>query len=261
VYRGLTGDVIFDWQTSREHRHFAEWMGDDYEGTLLCDAYQAYINYCELQSRRGRKVRRAACLAHIRRKFEAAIEERPGVVAWILKQIRTLYRIERELNEHGASAEVRARVRQNRSGPIIRLLEKAFLHLSATAIRPRSRLGKALRYVLGQREAMKTYLDDGRVAIDNNHTERDIRPGVVGRKNWLFIGHPEAGDRAAALYSLLNSARNHGVDPQAYLKDVIERLPAMRLDELDALLPEVWAAANRERHPAAGAPARERAAA
>lgn len=72
VYRGLSGDVIFDWQTSREHRHFAEWMGNDYEGTLLCDAYQAYINYCELQARRGRKVRRAACLAHIRRKFEAA---------------------------------------------------------------------------------------------------------------------------------------------------------------------------------------------
>lgn len=134
---------------------------------------------------------------------------------------------------------------------------KAFLHLSATAIRPKSRLGEALHYALGQREAMKTYLYDGRVAIDNNHTERDIRPGVIGRKNWLFIGHPEAGSRAAALYSILISALNHGVNPQAYLEDIIRRLPAMRTDDLDALLPEAWAAANRERHPAAGAPARE----
>ncbi len=260
VYRGLTGDVIFDWRISREHRHLAEWLGEDFEGTLLSDAYQAYITYCALQRRRGKKVRRAACLAHIRRKFEAALEERPAVVAWILKQIAALYQTERNLKDHGASAEVRARVRRNRSLPRIRLLEKAFKHLSATAIRPKSRLGEALHYALGQWDAMHTFLDDGRVAIDNNHTERDIRPSAVGKRNWMFIGHPEAGGRGAALYSVLISALNHGVDPQAYLKDVIERLPAMRAGELDALLPEVWAAANRAKHPAAGQPAHQRAA-
>lgn len=260
VYRGLTGDVIFDWQTSREHRHLAEWFGKNFEGILLSDGYQAYTSYCELQARRGKKVRRAACLAHIRRKFEVALQERPAIVAWILKQIAALYQIERSLNEHGAAAEVRARVRRNRSLPRIRLLEKAFKRLSATAIRPKSRLGEALHYALGQWNAMSTFLDDGRVAIDNNHTERDIRPSAVGKRNWMFIGHPEAGGRSAALYSVLISALNHGVDPQAYLKDVIERLPAMRANELDALLPEVWAAANRAKHPAAGHPAHKRAA-
>lgn len=260
VYRGLTGDVIYDWQTSRQHRHLAEWFGEDFEGTLLSDGYQAYTHYCELQARRGKKVRRGGCLAHIRRKFEAAFEERPSIVAWILKQIAALYRIEHDLKDHGVTAEVRARVRHNRSRPLIGLLKRAFKHLSATAIRPRSRLGEALHYALGQWNAMHTFLDDGRVSIDNNHTERDIRPSAVGKRNWMFIGHPQAGTRSAALYSILISALNHGVDPQAYLKDVIERLPAMRSDELDALLPETWATANRVKHPAAGHPAPKRAA-
>ncbi len=260
VYRGLTGDVIFDWQTSRQHHHPAGWLGHDFEGVLVSDGYQAYVSYCELQRRRGKKVCRAACLAHIRREFEPALRERPAVVAWILKQIAALYQTERELEDHGASAEVRARVRRNRSLPRIRLLEKAFKHLSATAIRPKSRLGEALQYALGQWNAMHTFLDDGRVPIDNNATERNIRPSAVGKKNWMFIGHPDAGGRAAALYTVLISALNHGVDPQAYLKDVIERLPAMRTGGLDALLPEVWAAANRAKHPAAGPRERKRAA-
>jgi transposase len=251
VYRGLDGDVIFDWQTSREHRHAAEWLGPDFEGILQSDGYQAYDQYCELQNLRGKKVRRAACLAHIRRKFEAAKDERPEVVRWILKIIAQLYRIETPMREHGASAEVRARVRHNRGRPLVRLLEKAFHHLRTTAIRPKSRLGEALNYALGQWSAMGTFLDDGRVELDNNDTENDIRPSAVGKKNWLFIGHPEAGRRGAVLYTLLISARNHGVDPQAYLKDVIERLPGTRTDDLDALLPSNWAAAHRKTRPLA----------
>jgi transposase len=219
-------------------------LGANFEGVLLSDGYQAYVNYCELQRLRKRKVRPAACLAHIRRKFEAALKERPAIVAWILKQIAALYRIERNLRDHGASAEVRARVRNNCSRPLIRLLEKAFKHLNATAIRPRSRLGEALNDALGQWNAMQTFLDDGRVAIDNNDTERDIRPSAVGKRNWMFIGHPEAGGKSAALYTVLISALNHGVDPQAYLKDVLERLPSMRSHEIDALLPEQWAAVH-----------------
>ena len=260
VYRGLTGDVIFDWLTSREHRHTVEWFGDEFEGILLSDAYQAYINYCKRRNRDKRKVRRAACLAHIRRKFEAALEERPDIVAWILKQIAALYQIENDLIEHRATDEIRLRVRRNISLPKIRLLGKAFKHLMTTVIRPKSRLGVALQYALGEWEAMNTFLEDGRVPIDNNHTERDIRPSALGKRNWMFIGHPEAGGGSAAIYSVLISAPNHGVDPQAYLKDVIERLPAMRLDELDALLPEVWAKANRAKHPAASLPVDKHAA-
>jgi hypothetical protein len=97
---------------------------------------------------------------------------------------------------------------------------------------------------------MQTFLEDGRVEIDNNATENDIRPSAVGKKNWLFVGSPDAGKRSAVMYTLLISARNHGVDPQAYLQAVIERLPGARPGELEELLPANWAAAHRAAHPA-----------
>jgi transposase len=251
AYRGLEGDVIFDWQTSREHHHAADWLGPEFEGILQSDGYEAYPSYCRAQALRGKRVKRAACLAHIRRKFEAAKDERPEVVGWVLRIIAQLYCLETPLRDYEADAEVRARVRKNRSARLIALLEKAFKHLITTRILSKSSLGKALSYALGQWPAMKTYLEDGRVAIDNNEIENDIRPSAVGKKNWMFIGSPEAGGRGAILYSLLLSARNHGVDPQAYLRDVIERLPAMRTADLDALLPAAWAAEHRDAHPAA----------
>jgi hypothetical protein len=97
VYRGLTGDVIFDWQTSREHRHASEWLGPDYEGILQSDGYQAYENHCRVQRARDKTVLRAACLAHIRRKFENARAERPEVIDRILRIITRLYMIEKPL--------------------------------------------------------------------------------------------------------------------------------------------------------------------
>ena len=250
VYRGLTGDVIFDWQTSREHKHVADWLGPDFEGILQSDGYQAYENYCVAQRLRDKKVIRAACLAHIRRKFENARSERPEIIDWILRIIARLYMLESPMREYGADAGVRFRVRQNRSLALIGLLERAFKRLINTRIRPKSGLGQALQYALGQWPAMQTFLEDGRVEIDNNDTENDIRPSAVGKKNWLFVGSPEAGKRSAVLYTLLISARNHGVDPQAYLKAIIERLPSARPGELDELLPANWAAANRAAHPA-----------
>lgn len=250
VYRGLTGDVIFDWQTSREHRHASEWLGPDYEGILQSDGYQAYENYCLVQRARDKTVLRASCLAHIRRKFEKARAERPEVIDWILRIIARLYMLEKPLRDNKADATVRFRVRQNRSRPLIHLLEKAFRRLNNTRMRPRSGLGQALNYALGQWPAMQTFLHDGRVEIDNNDTENDIRPSAVGKKNWLFVGSPEAGKRSAVMYTLLISARNHGVDPQSYLQDIIERLPGTRPSELKDLLPANWAAANRAAHPA-----------
>ena len=96
-----------------------------------------------------------------------------------------------------------------------------------------------------------TLLEDGRVEIDNNDTENDIRPSAVGKKNWLFVGSPEAGKRSAVIHTLLISARNPGVDPQAYLQDVIERLPVTRPCDLDAQLPAHWAAAIKSERPQA----------
>ena len=150
------------------------------------------------------------------------------------------------------------RYRQRHSQPLLRLLDKANKHLlQQTKIRPRSRLGEAVRYALGQWSAADTYLGHGQVEIDNNAVERDIRPSAVGKKNWLFVGSPEAGDRSAVFYSLLISARHHGVDPETYLRDVFKRLPGCSTNPaaLRELLPATWAAAYRSAQAASAGPA------
>lgn len=259
VYRGADGEVVFDWQTSREHHHLSDWLGPEYTGVLQADAYEAYAAYARRQTLAGKSVRHAPCLAHIRRKFENALEERPEIARWFLRQIALLYATEDLLRRHNVSAEARARIRGHRSAPILRVLAKATLHLlvKGRRILPKSRLGQALAYAHKLWKGMEIHLADGRVEVDNNLVENAIRPVALGRKNHLFIGSPEAGDRSATLYSLLVSAKAQGVDPQAYLRDLIERLPRAKTSELDALTPANWAraykAAQKERSEEAAA--------
>ncbi len=258
VYKGANGDVLFDWQLSREHHHFPDWIGEDFEGIIGSDGYEAYPKYCRAQALRGKTVERAACHAHIRRKYEAALKEKPKLAGWFLKIYGKLYQIEASLRECRADRAAKERYRQRHSKPLLRLLDKANKHLlQKTKIRPKSRLGEAVRYALGQWRAASTYLAHGQVEIDNNAVERDIRPSAVGKKNWLFVGSPDAGDRSAVFYSLLISARHHGVDPETYLRDVLKRLPACSTDPaaLRELLPANWAAAYKAAQASSGTPA------
>ena len=243
VYRGPNGEVIFDWCTTREHKHLQKWLGKDFVGILQSDGYAAYNVYARSQTLEGKEVKWASCLAHIRRKFESARDQSPEIVNWFLRIIGALYRVETPLREHNADAAVRARIRQKHSAPLIRLLKKAMTHLLANGsnILPKSHLGQALRYALGQWEGMMVYLEHGEVEIDNNLVENTIRPTAVGKKNSLFIGDPEAGERSAIIYTLLISAKAQGVDPEAYLRDIIEKLPEANPSELDALTPANWA--------------------
>src|SRR5690606_27334266 len=105
---------------------------------------------------------------------------------------------------------------------------------------PQSTLGKAVNYFLNDYDALIGYLDDGRFEIDNNLVENSIRPTAVGRKRWLFIGHPNAGWRSAVIYSILVSCRRRGINPRHYLTDVLLLLPAIKIAEIDILLPEHW---------------------
>lgn len=243
VYRGLNGEVIFDWCTSREHKHLLKWLGKNFSGTIQSDGYSAYEDYANSQALAGKVVKRASCLAHIRRKFENAKDQSPEVVKWFLRIIGKLYGLEETLREQHADAATRARMRQKHSAPLIKLLKKAITHLltNGSHILPKSHLGRALRYALGQWPGMQVYLEHGEVEIDNNLIENALRPTAVGKKNWLFIGQPEAGERSAVIYTLLISAKAQGIDPQAYLKDLIEKLPEASLSNLDALLPANWA--------------------
>ena len=248
VYKAAGGDVLFDWQLSREHHHFTDWIGEDFEGVIGSDGYDAYSNYCRTQTLRGKTAERATCHARIRRKYEAALKEKPRVAGWFMKIYGRLYRIEATLRECRADRAAKERYRQRHSGPLLDLIDKANKHLlQKSKIRPKSRFGEAVRYALGQWEGAGTYLSHGQVEIDNNGIERDIRPSAVGKKNWLFIGSPEAGDRSAVFYSLLISARHHGVDPETYLRDILKRLPGCSTDPaaLRGLLPANWAAAYK----------------
>ena len=105
-------------------------------------------------------------------------------------------------------------------------------------------MGKAIRYALNEWQPLTRYLEDGRLEIDNNLTENAIRPSAVGKKNWLFIGHPEAGWRSAVIYSVIVSCRRRGIDPWQYLSDVLQRLPGMKQSEIASVLPANWKQIN-----------------
>ena len=111
---------------------------------------------------------------------------------------------------------------------------------------PQSSLGKAIRYFLHEHEALQIYLERPDYLIDNNLCENSIRPSCVGKRRWLFIGHPDAGWRTAVIYSIIQSCRRRGIDPQVYLTDVLGRLPGMKNTEIDCLLPEHWQAARAQ---------------
>ena len=113
---------------------------------------------------------------------------------------------------------------------------------------PQSPLGQAIDYALGQWITLEVYLRDGRIEIDNNLCENAIRPTAVGKKNWLFVGAAEAGQRGAILYTIIESCRRRGIDPHAYLRDVLARLPSMTNWQIKDITPEAWAKAH---HPAA----------
>jgi len=250
-----TRNVIYDWQESRQHRHPAAWLGTGFSGWLQSDAYGAYEAYARSQLQHDKVVIRAGCLAHVRRKFEESLDDRPKITAWFMRQFKRIYSLEDMLRNHGASEQTRERVRSNISLRVARLIERAVRHLlgpSGRLILPKERLGVALRYALSQAPAIEACLNNGVTEVDNNLVENCMRPAAVGRKNWLFIGAPGAGRTAATIYSLVVSARNQGVDPERYLRDVITRLPHIKandLEALDALTPHIWAKTHRAELP------------
>jgi hypothetical protein len=194
---------------------------------------------------RGGRVTLAGCWAHARRKFHEALESSPRTAGWIVRQIQHLYRIEKDLREHRAGPHLRAAVRAHQSRPIIARLQRALTRLKLSRRHlPQSPLGQAIDYALGQWTTLGVYLGDGRIEIDNNLCENAIRPTAVGKKNWLFIGAADAGQRGAILYTIIESCRRRGIDPHAYLRDILTRLPTATNWQVKDLTPKAWATAQ-----------------
>jgi len=162
----------------------------------------------------------------------------------IVNELRKLYLIERHARDRCLDPAARLKLRQELSAPILVAIKPRLQSILPGCL-PQSPLGKAIKYALAEWEALNRYLEDGRLEIDNNLTENAIRPSAVGKKNWLFIGHPEAGWRSAVIYSVIVSCRRRGIDPWEYVRDVLNRLPAMKQAQLPTLLPRCWKPAER----------------
>jgi len=226
------GDVLLDFHSSRGLKPVQQRLAD-FSGTIQTDAYEVY----ESLSRRQSSIQRNGCLAHSRRYFYKALQENFSQAAWFIAQIRLLYRIEDEIR--GLPPYQRFQRRQQDALEIWNRLKSKADQLRPTLL-PKSTLGKAVGYFLNDYDALTGYLRDGRFEIDNNLIENSIRPTAVGRKRWLFIGHPDAGWRSAVIYSVLISCRRHGINPQDYLTDILRRLQTIKISELDSLLPANW---------------------
>ena len=205
-----------------------------YEGFIQTDGYDGYE---ELGSQPG--LNHVGCWAHARRKFVEALDEQNAEADHIVSELRKLYLLERHAREEALSAEQRKMMRYEKSLPILEAMRPRLEAVREKNL-PQSPLGKAARYALNEWAALTKYLEDGRLEIDNNLTENAIRPSAVGKKNWLFIGHPDAGWRAAVIYTLIVSCRRRGIEPWDYLRDVLQRLPAMKQSEITTLLPAHW---------------------
>jgi transposase len=239
------GDVLYRWETSRAAACLDNLVPVDFSGTIQCDGYAGYGAFVD---RRPVAIILAGCWAHVRRKLFDALEQTPRTAGWLLRQIQHLYRIEADLRFHHAGPNLRAAVRAHQSRPIVERLKKALVRLKASGRHlPQSLLGQAIDYTLGQWPTLEIFLRDGRVEIDNNLVENAIRPTAIGKKNWLFIGDGAAGERSAIIYTIIESCRRRGLDPFAYLRDVLTRLPNMTNRQIPEVTPEAWAKATPDR--------------
>jgi len=237
------GDVFFRWQTSRATACLDQVVPPTFTGTLQSDGYAAYRAFV---NGRSEVIALAGCWAHVRRKFYEASETAPQMSGWLLRQIQHLYGVEAGLREHRAGPRLRQGMRASHSRPIIARLEKVLLRLKAHGrYLPQSGLAQAIDYALGQWPTLTVYLNDGRVEIDNNLVENAIRPTAIGKKNWLFIGDAEAGQRSAIIYTVIESCRRRGLDPYAYLRAVLTRLPNMTNHQIPEVVPAVWGKPQR----------------
>jgi hypothetical protein len=228
------GDVIFEFHPGRGQEFAAHLLGD-FRGYLQRDGYGVY----GALARANPGLIPVGCWSHARRKFVDALDERPAEAGPIVTEIRKLYLVERHARDECLRPDQRSKLRAELSAPILAVLKPRLEALRLGCL-PQSPLGKALRYALAEWEPLTRYLQDGRLEIDNNLTENAIRPSAVGKKNWLFIGHPEAGWRSAVIYSVIVSCRRREIDPWDYVRDVLRRLPAMKHSEVPTLLPRCW---------------------
>jgi len=241
---GRQGAVFYHWETGRSAACLERIIPVDFRGTLQCDAYSAYDSF--VNKRSGCAITLAGCWAHARRGFVEASEQAPRQAGLILLHIRNLYRIEAKLRRQKAGPALRKARRAAEAKPIYQRLYKTLLIMKGSGrYLPSTAFAKAIDYALSNWKALGVYLENGNVEIDDNLVENAIRPTAIGKKNFLFFGEAGAGERGAILYTIVENCRRHRIDPFAYLRDVLTRLPSMTNWQLKDVTPEAWAKAQQ----------------
>src|SRR2546427_150633 len=229
-----TGDqaapaVWFAYSPDRKGEHPERHLRE-FRGTLQADAYAGFNQLYE-----NGRIQEAACWAHVRRKFYDLQQAHTSLVATeALVRIGALYTIEKEIR--GRPPEERRQVRQARSKPLLASLRQWF-EATLLKLSRKSDTTVAIRYALSRWDALARYCDDGHIEIDNNAAERALRAVALGRKNYLFAGSDSGGERAAAIYTLIGTAKLNGLDPEAYLREVLTRIADHPISRISELLP------------------------
>lgn len=229
------GPVVFDFRMGRG-REGPRLFLKDFAGILQSDGYSAYAEIG------GPGLTHAGCMAHARREFVEALKVDPDnkTALAIVESIGALYAVEATAREQGLSAEQRLALRKEKSAPQLALIKEQIFKARKEAL-PKSQLGKACDYAMGQWPRLAVYAEHGEVEIDNNWCENAIRPLAVGRKNWLHIGDEEAGPRVAAIASVFETCRRYAINVRDYLNDVLPKLAVGKSSDVPSLTPMAWA--------------------
>lgn len=236
VYQNpASGLVLFDYQPGRNK---AGPLGllRDFTGYLQADGYSVYED-----SGVGRKqgVTLMHCMAHARRYFEKALDNDRPRAEHFLKEVQLLYALERKCREQALDEGQIVDLRQNEAVPILERMGK-WLKDNYMQVLPKSPIGRAIAYASARWERLSIYVQEARLQIDNNLVENAIRPVAIGRKNFLFAGSREGAERAAMIYSIVGSCIKHGINPNEYICDILNRLPTIGQDQIQELLPGRW---------------------
>jgi transposase len=226
---------VFAFTNSRARAGPDEFLRE-FEGTICGDCYSGYVNIEQVTQGR---VAFSACNAHARRYVFKAREQCPQVSSEILALYHLLYDIEDRARHR--SAVDRLLMRRRESVPLMKRMEQVLNSPAATELLPKSKLGKAVNYMRNNWTALKRFLSNGELPMDNNEAERDLRRVAIGRRNWMFVGSEQGGERTAIILTIVSSAYRHHLDVWSYLRDVLERL-AKGEEDLERLLPDVWKA-------------------
>jgi hypothetical protein len=213
------GPTVYDFRMGRGREGPDQFL-KDYGGILQCDGYVGYDKVG------AEGLRRAGCMAHMRRRFWQARELAPtdGDLLAVLGTVGDLYAVEGQAREQKLDAAARGALRQARSTALMESLKTKIVEIRQRVL-PKSTAGEACTYALNQWKRLTAFLEDGRIEIDNNWCENGMRPIALGRKNWLHIGSEQAGPRVAAIISVMETCRRLKIDVRSYLRDVLPKLP------------------------------------